>query len=92
MSTSARNPSRLGRVCRRLVSFVLWTLPLAGAAVAGAATLPAGFTETQFASGLASPTAMAFAPDGRLFVCEQGAAARHQERRPAADAVRDRDA
>jgi glucose/arabinose dehydrogenase len=37
-----------------------------------AATLPTGFTEAQIASGLASPTAMQFAPDGRLFVCEQG--------------------
>ncbi len=33
--------------------------------------LPSGFTETQVASGLANPTAMQFAPDGRLFVCEQ---------------------
>jgi len=39
---------------------------------AKAATLPTGFTESQVAGGLASPTAMAFAPDGRLFVCEQG--------------------
>jgi glucose/arabinose dehydrogenase len=38
---------------------------------AAAATLPAGFTETPIASGLSSPTAMAMAPDGRLFVCEQ---------------------
>ena len=38
-----------------------------------AATLPAGFVETQFGSNLGgSPTAMAFAPDGRLFVCLQG--------------------
>jgi glucose/arabinose dehydrogenase len=44
----------------------LFTSPLA------AATLPTGFAETQVASGLASPTAMAFAPDGRLFVAEQG--------------------
>ncbi|MET0619776.1 MAG: PQQ-dependent sugar dehydrogenase, partial [Thermoanaerobaculia bacterium] len=36
-----------------------------------AATLPSGFSET-FVSGLSSPTAMAIAPDGRLFVCEQG--------------------
>ncbi len=36
-----------------------------------AATLPAGFTETQI-GGLSSPTAMDFAPDGRLFVCQQG--------------------
>ena len=39
---------------------------------AQAATLRSGFTEIQVASGLASPTAMAFAPDGRLFVCQQG--------------------
>ena len=37
----------------------------------GAATLPSGFAETQVATGLASPTAMTFAPDGRLFVAEQ---------------------
>jgi len=36
-----------------------------------AATLPAGFTETQIA-GLSSPTAMEIAPDGRVFVCLQG--------------------
>jgi glucose/arabinose dehydrogenase len=42
------------------------------ASVAGAATLPAGFTETRLATGLSAPTAMAFSPDGRLFVCEQG--------------------
>src|SRR6267378_171555 len=35
-----------------------------------AATLPSGFMETQI-SGLSSPTAMDFAPDGRLFVCLQ---------------------
>ncbi len=39
----------------------------------GAATLPAGFTEAQVGSNVgSSPTAMAFAPDGRLFVCLQG--------------------
>ena len=37
-----------------------------------AATIPTGFTETQVATGLAAPTAMAFSPDGRLFVTEQG--------------------
>ncbi len=34
-------------------------------------TLPAGFAESAFASGLDAPTAMEFAPDGRLFVAEQ---------------------
>jgi glucose/arabinose dehydrogenase len=37
----------------------------------GAATLPPGFSETQVATGLSDATAMAFAPDGRLFVCQQ---------------------
>jgi len=37
-----------------------------------AATLPLGFAETQVASGISKPTAMDFAPDGRLFVCLQG--------------------
>src|SRR5947207_12906775 len=38
-----------------------------------AANLPTGFTEVQVGSNLSgSPTAMAFAPDGRLFVCQQG--------------------
>jgi glucose/arabinose dehydrogenase len=47
---------------------------LCGALVpsASAATLPAGFSETLVASGLSSPMSMTFAPDGRLFVCEQG--------------------
>jgi glucose/arabinose dehydrogenase len=45
---------------------------LAAASSVAAATLPAGFAETRIAAGLASPTAMALAPDGRIFVCEQG--------------------
>jgi glucose/arabinose dehydrogenase len=39
-------------------------------------SLPAGFAQTTFASGLSAPTAMAFAPDGRLFVLEQEGAIR----------------
>src|SRR5439155_12407406 len=38
---------------------------------ASAATLPSGFTESVIASGISSPTAMDFAPDGRLFICQQ---------------------
>ncbi len=34
-------------------------------------TLPIGFTESVFASGLSSPTAMVVVPDGRVFVAEQ---------------------
>lgn len=51
-------------------SLLALTLTLAGLPAA-AATLPAGFNEVLVASGLSSPTAMQFAPDGRLFVAEQ---------------------
>ena len=46
--------------------FLLLVVPL----LTNAATLPAGFTETQI-SGLSNPTAMEIAPDGRIFVCLQ---------------------
>jgi glucose/arabinose dehydrogenase len=45
-------------------------------ATLGAATVPAGFTDEVLTSALASPTAMALAPDGRFFVAEQGGALR----------------
>jgi glucose/arabinose dehydrogenase len=45
---------------------VLWS------SVAGAATLPTGFAETRVTNALNNPTAMAIAPDGRVFVSEQG--------------------
>ena len=54
-----------GLFCFLIVGFLL------AASAAGAATLPPGFTETRVAGGLSRPTAMAFAPDGRLFVAEQ---------------------
>src|ERR1044072_950277 len=40
--------------------------------VASGATVPTGFTDSLVAGGLTNPTAMALAPDGRIFVCEQG--------------------
>ncbi len=63
------NRRRLLRV--HCVSAILLLL-LSFTASTRAATLPAGFAETLVAGGLSSPTAMAFAPDGRLFVCQQG--------------------
>jgi glucose/arabinose dehydrogenase len=50
-------------------------MPLAGlslVSLVSAATLPTNFSESQIANGLTNATAMAFAPDGRLFVCQQG--------------------
>ncbi len=41
-----------------------------------AATVPAGFTDSVLASGLSSPTSMEIAPDGRIFVAQQGGALR----------------
>lgn len=37
-----------------------------------AQTLPEGFTAVQVVSGIIKPSAMAFTPDGRIFVAEQG--------------------
>jgi glucose/arabinose dehydrogenase len=39
--------------------------------VEGEATVPTSFVDASYASGLTSPTTMAFAPDGRLFVAQQ---------------------
>ncbi len=36
------------------------------------ATVPSGFTDSTIVTGLQNPISMAFAPDGRLFVCEKG--------------------
>lgn len=53
----------------------LLALLIALPSAAWAATLPAGFSET-IIGGLTAPTAMAMAPDGRMFVCQQTGALR----------------
>ncbi|HKU76409.1 MAG TPA: PQQ-dependent sugar dehydrogenase [Pyrinomonadaceae bacterium] len=53
------------RLCLVLSIFALT------AQIATAATVPAGFTDAVVASGLSNPSAMALAPDGRIFVCQQ---------------------
>src|SRR5260370_23511697 len=60
------------RRSRTALSLVAWVLLSGALSSLAAATLPAGFTETLVANGLSGPTAMDFAPDGRLFVCLQG--------------------
>jgi glucose/arabinose dehydrogenase len=45
---------------------------IAPASPALGATLPPGFTESTLAAGLSVPTSMDIAPDGRIFVTEQG--------------------
>ena len=55
-------------VCALLMCAV--SLSITDAALA--ATVPAGFVDSAVATGLRMPTAMTIAPDGRIFVCEQG--------------------
>lgn len=62
----------LFRVCRFICGITAYFLVSGYCFSLDGATLPNGFTETQVAGGLSSPTAMAFAPDNRLFVCLQG--------------------
>ena len=57
---------------RSLLLVITIFLILSGNGLLYAATVPTGFTDAVFVSGLSSPTAMAFAPDGRLFICQQG--------------------
>lgn len=69
-SFSSPSSSRRPNLLLRRASFLAGCLLLAASA-ARPATLPSGFTETRVTGGLSQPTAMAFAPDGRLFVAEQ---------------------
>ena len=70
-STPAMPPFRLSNLrCQSILGCGAF-LTLA-ALFSLAATLPPEFTETEFGSSLSGPpTAMEFAPDGRLFVCLQ---------------------
>jgi glucose/arabinose dehydrogenase len=61
------------RIRLRVALSLVCAAAVAAVAPAGwAATLPIGFQETLIATGLAKPTAMALAPDGRIFICQQG--------------------
>ncbi|MGI4832066.1 MAG: PQQ-dependent sugar dehydrogenase [Janthinobacterium lividum] len=62
--------------CRWLAWLLVALLGLAGpvaqAQTNAQPTLPTGFNAVLVSTGIQSPTAMAFAPDGRIFVCQQG--------------------
>lgn len=72
---TACNALASGRLQRILVSLVALALVAPGAV---SATVPpgTGFSETLVTGGLSNPTVMAFAPEGRLFVAQQGGALR----------------
>ena len=79
----AMYPHDTSRVLHRQVLVLVLVLLAAATLVvlqarpaSGAGTVPTGFTQATVAGGLSSPTAMAVAPDGRLFVAEQGGTVR----------------
>jgi uncharacterized repeat protein (TIGR03806 family) len=55
---------------RRFAWLLLVGVLACGGTLPAATFIPTGFSETPIATGL-DPTTMAFAPDGRLFVCEK---------------------
>ncbi|MBT1690522.1 PQQ-dependent sugar dehydrogenase [Dawidia soli] len=55
---------------------LLWAVACCISLHVCAQTFPAGFSRVQVASGISNPTAMAFAPDGRIFVAQQNGALR----------------
>jgi glucose/arabinose dehydrogenase len=57
-------------------SIVLLLAAIGFEAPGAAAVVLSGFTDTPVVSGLSNPTAMAFAPDGRIFIAQQGGALR----------------
>jgi glucose/arabinose dehydrogenase len=61
----------LATVLCALSASVVAVLVFSADSARGTATLPPNFACSQVVGGLASPTAMEFAPDGRLFVAEQ---------------------
>ena len=76
LPAGAGRAARRGRILPLAVSVALVLGSLAALVVgtapaAGAATLPAGFSESVVFSGLTNPTVVRFAPDGRVFVAEK---------------------
>lgn len=57
---------------RHFLSVIIGAIIFAGAGLHMAWALPTGFTETVAVTGLQTPTALAFANDGRAFITEQG--------------------
>lgn len=54
-------------------------------AAAGAITLPSGFGEEVAFSGLDEPTAVEFAPDGRVFVAEKSGLIKRSRSEPTSE-------
>ena len=61
----------MARLWRQIARALVCVAALAGAAGAHAVTLPPHFHETEVFGDLENPTAVRFAPDGRVFVAEK---------------------
>lgn len=69
------------KVAKLIADFQVITLAIglclaSGLSVIHAQTFPTGFSQTLVANGLSNPTVVKFAPDGRIFVTQQGGAVR----------------
>ena len=60
----------------QMITFVAGLFLASGLSAIQAQTFPTGFSQTLVANGLSSPTVVKFAPDGRIFVCQQNGALR----------------
>ncbi len=72
-----QNQSFMENLVSKLFSFksiVLFSLLFLKNSNVNAQTFPPGFSQIPVTTGFTNPTAMAFAPDGRIFICEQGGA------------------
>lgn len=68
----ARRIPRGGLVaCALILAAALAALAFSAGEAGGAGRIPQGFVQTRLAAGLADPTTMAIAPDGRTFVAQQ---------------------
>jgi glucose/arabinose dehydrogenase len=72
MKTTPTTRFTLRTLLKSLSFFCGLALILSTLTTSHAATLPSGFSERLIVSSINRPTAMAVAPDGRVFVCEQG--------------------
>lgn len=60
----------------QVIMFVVGLFLASGLSAIQAQTFPTGFSQTLVANGLSGPTVVKFAPDGRIFVCQQNGALR----------------
>src|SRR5262245_31780439 len=51
--------------------FILGYLWIGSSLLVLGQTFPAGFSRVLVANGITQPTALAFSPDGRIFICQQ---------------------